>query len=53
MIRFTQAIEHNPKVGQFYVHRARSRYLMQDVDLARKDLLLSLHLDPDNDEVRA
>nr|CAB3267325.1 tetratricopeptide repeat protein 16-like [Phallusia mammillata] len=50
-VRFSSAIEHNGKVGQFYVHRARSRYLMQDVDAARNDILISLHLDPNNDEV--
>ncbi|XP_076802726.1 tetratricopeptide repeat protein 16-like isoform X2 [Clavelina lepadiformis] len=49
--RFSSAIEHNGKVGQFYVHRARSYYMMQDVDASRKDILISLHLDPNNEEI--
>lgn len=51
MQRFTAAIEQNPKVGQFYIHRARARYMVHDIDAARHDVLVSLHLDPDNDEV--
>ncbi|XP_078484235.1 tetratricopeptide repeat protein 16-like [Ciona intestinalis] len=49
--RFSLAVEHNNKVGQFYVHRARSNYMMQDVDAARNDIMYSLHLDPNNEEI--
>lgn len=52
-IRFSNAIEHNPKVGQFYVHRARCMHMMQEVDCARQDILISLHLDPKNEEVNS
>ena len=48
---FTSAIDHNNKVGQFYVHRARALYMMEEVEEARRDILVALHLDPDNDEV--
>ena len=50
--RFSRAIESNGKVGQFYVHRARSSYMMQETQDAREDILISLHLDPNNDEVQ-
>lgn len=48
---FSLAIQHNNKVGQFYVHRARALYMTEEVEGARADILTALHLDPDNDEV--
>ncbi|XP_013077353.2 tetratricopeptide repeat protein 16-like isoform X1 [Biomphalaria glabrata] len=49
--KFTSAIEYNPKIGQFYISRARVRLLMEDVSGAKEDILLGLLLDPTNDEI--
>ena len=50
-MKFTEAISYNPKVGQFYIHRARCFYILQLVDGSRSDLLMAMLLDPNNDEV--
>ncbi|CAL1536379.1 unnamed protein product [Lymnaea stagnalis] len=49
--KFSQAIEFNPSVGQYYVSRARCRYLTENMTGAREDLLLGLWLAPKNEEV--
>ncbi|CAH1785513.1 unnamed protein product [Owenia fusiformis] len=49
--RFTLAIQNNPSVGRYYVSRARARYMMENGSGARDDILLALHLDPDNKEI--
>ncbi|CAK6433596.1 unnamed protein product [Pipistrellus nathusii] len=43
---FTMAIEHNPQMAQYYVHRARSRQLIQNIFGARQDVATALILDP-------
>ena len=48
---FSDAIEHNGKVGQFYVHRARALYMLEEVGGARNDILVALHMDPENEEM--
>nr|KAF6283189.1 tetratricopeptide repeat domain 16 [Pipistrellus kuhlii] len=43
---FTMAIEHDPQMAQYYVHRARSRQLIQNIFGARQDVATALILDP-------
>nr|XP_039259646.1 tetratricopeptide repeat protein 16-like [Styela clava] len=47
---FILAIDYNPKVSQFYIHRARARYMNQELQAAQQDVLISLILDPNNNE---
>lgn len=49
--RFTQALEFHPKVGQYYISRARARYMLENMTGARGDLLMGLLLDPNNEDV--
>jgi tetratricopeptide (TPR) repeat protein len=47
---FTSSIEHNPCISRYYVCRAHSRYLTNDVIGAQEDVVLALLLEPGNDE---
>ncbi|XP_033728912.1 tetratricopeptide repeat protein 16-like isoform X2 [Pecten maximus] len=49
--KFTEALKHNPKVGQYYISRARARYMLESMVGARQDLLMGLLLDPTNEDV--
>ncbi|XP_021341752.1 tetratricopeptide repeat protein 16-like, partial [Mizuhopecten yessoensis] len=49
--KFTEALKHNPKVGQYYISRARARYMLESMVGARQDLLMGLLLDPSNEDV--
>ncbi|KAL4219087.1 Tetratricopeptide repeat protein 16 [Mactra antiquata] len=49
--RFTQAIQYHSKIGQYYISRARARYMMENMTGARGDLLMGLLLDPNNEDV--
>ncbi|XP_041368202.1 tetratricopeptide repeat protein 16-like [Gigantopelta aegis] len=49
--KFTLAIQYNPRVGQFYISRARTRYMMENSDGARQDLVMGLLLDPSNEDI--
>ncbi|XP_022085210.1 uncharacterized protein LOC110976332 [Acanthaster planci] len=49
--RFTVAIQHNPRVGSFYIYRAKVRYMLENHPGARHDLLVTLHLEPNNEEI--
>ncbi|XP_061056941.1 tetratricopeptide repeat protein 16 [Eubalaena glacialis] len=44
--RFSMAIQHNPQKPQYYLYRARSRQLMQNIFGARQDVATVLLLDP-------
>lgn len=48
---FTTSIQFNPRIGAYYLSRARARYMIEDMDGARQDVLMSLHLDPQNKEI--
>ncbi|CAI9174849.1 unnamed protein product [Rangifer tarandus platyrhynchus] len=43
---FSIAIQHNPRKPQYYLYRARSRQLMQNISGARQDVATVLLLDP-------
>ncbi|XP_058380664.1 tetratricopeptide repeat protein 16 [Diceros bicornis minor] len=43
---FSMAIQHNPRRAQYYLHRARSRQLLQNVFGARQDVATVLILNP-------
>ncbi|XP_055397190.1 tetratricopeptide repeat protein 16 [Bubalus kerabau] len=43
---FSMAIQHNPQKPQYYLYRARSRQLMQNIFGARQDVATVLLLDP-------
>ncbi|CAK7291589.1 Tetratricopeptide repeat protein 16 [Vulpes lagopus] len=43
---FSMAIQHNPKRAQYYLHRARSRQLLQNILGARLDVATILLLNP-------
>ncbi|XP_051691210.2 tetratricopeptide repeat protein 16 isoform X2 [Oryctolagus cuniculus] len=43
---FSAAIQHNPQQAQYYLYRAKSRQLLQDVFGARQDLATALLLNP-------
>nr|XP_020730576.1 tetratricopeptide repeat protein 16 isoform X2 [Odocoileus virginianus texanus] len=43
---FSIAIQHNPRKPQYYLYRARSRQLMQNIFGARQDVATVLLLDP-------
>lgn len=47
----TTSIHYNPRVGAYYLSRARARYMIEDMDGARLDVLMSLYLDPQNKDV--
>lgn len=47
----TTCIRYNPRIGAYYLSRARARYMIEDLDGARYDVLISLSLDPENKEV--
>ena len=47
---FTSSIENNPCISRYYVCRAHSRYLTNDVIGAQEDVVLALLLEPGNDE---
>ncbi|KAK3728661.1 hypothetical protein RRG08_041846 [Elysia crispata] len=49
--KFTLALQYNPQVGQYYISRSRSRYMMEDTAGARDDLLMGLILAPTNEDV--
>lgn len=49
--KFSIAIKYSPKVGQFYICRARCRNLLEKKDEAKLDLTMALHLDPENEEI--
>ncbi|XP_067660873.1 tetratricopeptide repeat protein 16-like isoform X1 [Haliotis asinina] len=50
-VKFTMAIQYNPHVGQYYIARARTRYMLENSTGARQDLILGLLLDPTNEDV--
>ena len=47
------AIQHNPQKPQYYLYRARSRQLMQNIFGARQDVATVLLLDPKQPKVCA
>ncbi|XP_013419989.1 tetratricopeptide repeat protein 16 [Lingula anatina] len=49
--RFTLAIQHNPRIGQYYISRTRARYMLENHNGARHDIVMALHLDPSNEEI--
>ncbi|XP_056011713.1 tetratricopeptide repeat protein 16-like isoform X2 [Ostrea edulis] len=49
--KLTQAIQYNPKVGQYYITRSRCRYMLENIHSARLDLIMGLLLDPTNEDV--
>lgn len=51
VMKFNEAVSNNPKVGQFYIHRARCFYVLQAFQHARDDLLMAMLLDPHNIEI--
>lgn len=48
---FSMAIQHNPKRAQYYLHRARSRQLLQNIFGARQDVATVLILNPKQPKV--
>lgn len=48
---FSMAIQHNPKRAQYYLHRARSRQLLQNILGARLDVATVLLLNPKQPKV--
>ncbi|XP_075265180.1 uncharacterized protein LOC142357428 [Convolutriloba macropyga] len=49
--KFTFALQHNPKVSQYYISRARVRHLLDFKKGAREDVLCAMHLSPSNEEL--
>ncbi|XP_038230093.1 tetratricopeptide repeat protein 16 isoform X2 [Dermochelys coriacea] len=49
--RFSGAIESNPHLPHYYLHRAKSRLFLQDVMSAKEDVIITLLLDPENEAV--
>ncbi|XP_074655827.1 uncharacterized protein LOC141909320 [Tubulanus polymorphus] len=49
--RFTLAIQNNPKIGHYYVSRCRARYVLENHNAAREDILYALLLDSQNEEI--
>ncbi|EDV27533.1 uncharacterized protein TRIADDRAFT_53326 [Trichoplax adhaerens] len=49
--RLTVAINNNPKIAQYYISRSRARYLVDDFNGARLDVLIALHLEPNSQNV--
>lgn len=50
---FTSAIKHNPDKAQYYLHRAKSRQLLQNTLGARQDVATVLLLNPSQPKVRS
>ncbi|XP_038638173.1 myosin-2 heavy chain-like [Scyliorhinus canicula] len=48
---FTNAIENNPHVSQYYLHRAKTRAILQHVTGSQEDAIMSLLLDIRNKAV--
>ncbi|KAG6933942.1 tetratricopeptide repeat domain 16, partial [Chelydra serpentina] len=48
---FSGAIESNPRLPHYYLHRAKSRLFLQDVMSAKEDVIITLLLDPENNAV--
>ena len=48
---FSMAIQHNPQKPQYYLYRARSRQLLQNIFGARQDVATVLLLDPKQPKV--
>ncbi|XP_074829681.1 tetratricopeptide repeat protein 16 [Natator depressus] len=48
---FSGAIESNPRLPHYYLHRAKSRLFLQDVMSAKEDVIITLLLDPENEAV--
>ncbi|XP_044848407.1 tetratricopeptide repeat protein 16 isoform X4 [Mauremys mutica] len=48
---FSGAIESNPRLPHYYLHRAKSRLFLQDEMSAKEDVIIALLLDPENDAV--
>ncbi|XP_071802122.1 uncharacterized protein [Asterias amurensis] len=49
--RFTVAIQHNPRVGSYFIYRSKVRFMLENQAGARHDLLVTLHLEPNNEEI--
>ncbi|XP_038063686.1 uncharacterized protein LOC119734321 [Patiria miniata] len=49
--RFTVAIQHNPRVGSYFISRAKVRFMLENHGGARHDLLVTLHIEPNNEEI--
>ncbi|XP_069465232.1 tetratricopeptide repeat protein 16 [Ambystoma mexicanum] len=49
-LHFTRAIENQPRLASYYLHRARIRQCLQDQMGAQEDALITLLLDPNNKE---
>ncbi|XP_043575635.1 tetratricopeptide repeat protein 16-like [Chiloscyllium plagiosum] len=49
--QFTHAIESNPQVSQYYLHRAKTRAILQQISGSQEDAIISLLLDVRNKEV--
>ncbi|XP_059494342.1 tetratricopeptide repeat protein 16-like isoform X1 [Stegostoma tigrinum] len=49
--QFTSAIESNPQVSQYYLHRAKTRANLQQMSGSQEDAIISLLLDVRNKEV--
>lgn len=48
---FSTAIKHNPEKAQYYLHRAKSRQLLQNILGARQDVATVLLLNPNYPKV--
>ncbi|XP_067398296.1 tetratricopeptide repeat protein 16 [Emydura macquarii macquarii] len=48
---FSGAIENNPRMPRYYLHRAKGRLFLQDVMNAKEDVIIALLLDPENEAV--
>ncbi|KAM9117230.1 tetratricopeptide repeat protein 16 isoform 2-T4 [Pangshura tecta] len=48
---FSGAIESNPRLPHYYLHRAKSHLFLQDEMSAKEDVIIALLLDPENDAV--
>ncbi|PVD22140.1 hypothetical protein C0Q70_17945 [Pomacea canaliculata] len=49
--KFSQALQFNPRIGQYYISRSRARYMLGNLTGARQDLLLGLLLDPFSEDI--
>ncbi|XP_058843214.1 tetratricopeptide repeat protein 16-like [Acipenser ruthenus] len=47
---FSHAIQYNPGVSQYYEYRAKARQKLHEEHGARQDIIMSLLLDPSNDQ---
>lgn len=48
---FSLAIQHNPRRPQYYMYRAKSRQILQDIFGARQDVATVLLLNPNQPKV--